>query len=399
MGTRISFSSMNARVLDRLNHNYNKLEGIQQQLSSGKKVSRASDDPVAVSNSMELRTQINQFKSFQRNVDDGLAYLGTVDTTLSTGNALFQNMRERAIQASNDTNSAESRFFIGREVRGMFDQMVALANTAFKGEYVFAGNNTQSSPIEMRSGASTVLAVAPTGANMQLTAADLGTPAATMRLQDANVQDDSRDSNDYANAYFVLPGTLIIPTLQEGVDFQMDYVHGEITFLTTAATNLAATAGGIQMQYDWLRRNELDMDGVVNREVEEGVTAQMNTTLSEVYGPEDDKDSTSWAAMINLLEGTLLNKGDKVRDAIGKLDASMTRSLSAQASNGSRVLRFESTQSRNDERIVYNSELQSNVEDVDFAEAVSQFTLQQAVYEASLKMGARAIQNTLVDFL
>ena len=281
----------------------------------------------------------------------------------------------------------------------MFDQMVALANTAFKGEYIFSGNNTQSAPMEMRSGASTVLAAAPAGANLQLTAADLGTPAATMQLRDGNVVQDSRDSNDYANAYFVLPGTLNIPGLREGVDYQMDYVEGNITFLTTAASDLAAAPGGIQIQYDWLRRNELDMDGVVNREVEEGVAARMNTTVTEVYGSEDDKSSSSWAAMINLLEGTLLNKGDKVRDAIGKLDASMTRSLSAQATNGSRVLRFESTQSRNDERIVYSSKLQSDVEDVDFAQAVSQFTLQQAVYEASLKMGAMAIQNTLVIFL
>ena len=109
MGTRISFSSINTRILDRLHQNYGKLEDVQQQLASGKKVDRPSDDPVAVSNSMEMRTQIDQFKTFQRNIDDGLAYLGTVDTTMSTGNSLYQNMRERAIQASNDTNSADSR--------------------------------------------------------------------------------------------------------------------------------------------------------------------------------------------------------------------------------------------------------------------------------------------------
>lgn len=396
MGTRISFSSMNARVLDRLNQNYNKLEGIQQQLSSGKKVSRASDDPVAVSNSMELRTQIDQFKSFQRNVDDGLAYLGTVDTTLSTGNSLFQNMRERAIQASNDTNSAESRFFIGREVRGMFDQMVALANTAFKGEYIFSGTNTQVAPYEIRSGRTQAFAAAPSGGNLQLTAADLGTSSATKRLADLNAT-DSIQTSGYADAYHIIPGTVVCANLTEGIDFTVDYVQGSVTFLTMNAVTLAATGPGIDMRYDWLRRNEKDLDGVVNREVEEGVTARMNTTATEVYGSNDE--NTSWEAMINLLEGTLKNDPAKIRSSITKIDASMTRSLSAQAMNGSRVLRFESTQSRNEERTVYSTQLQSDVEDVDFAEAVSQFQLQQAVYEASLKMGARAIQNTLVNFL
>jgi flagellar hook-associated protein 3 FlgL len=99
------------------------------------------------------------------------------------------------------------------------------------------------------------------------------------------------------------------------------------------------------------------------------------------------------------MEGTLLNKADKVRESVAQLDQSLSRSLAAQATNGSRVLRFESTQERNHQRIVYSTELKSDVEDVDFAQAVSEFTMQQAVYEASLKMGARAIQNTLVNFL
>jgi flagellar hook-associated protein 3 FlgL len=395
MSTRISFASINTRILDRLYQNYNKLEGIQQQIASGKKVDRPSDDPVAVSNSMELRTQIDQFKSFQRNIDDGLAYLGTVDTTLTTGNSLYQNMRERAIQASNDSNSAESRMFIGREVRGMFDQMVALANTAFKGEYIFSGTNTQVAPYEIRNGRTLASAAAPSGGNLQLTAADLGTPNAIKRLADLNTTDSAQTSG-YTDAYHVIPGTVTCPGLTEGTDFTVDYVQGSVTFLTMNAVTLAA-GPGIDMRYDWLRRNEKDLDGVVNREVEEGVTARMNTTATEAFGSNDE--DTSWEAMINLLEGTLMNDPAKVRSSITKIDASMTRSLSAQAMNGSRVLRFESTQARNEERTVYSTQLQSDVEDVDFAEAVSQFQLQQAVYEASLKMGARAIQNTLVNFL
>lgn len=396
MGTRVSFSSINTRVLDRLYHNYNKLEEVQQQLASGKKVGKASDDPVAVSNSMELRTQIDQFKSFQRNVDDGLAYLNTVDSTLSTGNSLYQNMRERAIQASNDSNSAESRFFIGREVRGMFDQMIALANTSFKGEYIYSGNNTQVAPYEMRSGKSEIYDDPAVGGNLQLVAGDIGTAAATKRLWDKNAT-DSIHASGYTEAYLVIPGTVQCPGLTEGTDFSIDYVDGTITFLTANAATLATTGGGIQINYDWLRRNEKDLDGIVNREVEEGVTARMNTTASEVYG--SNQEQTAWEGMIHLLEGTLLNKADKVRGSINEIDTAMTRSLSAQATNGSRVLRFESTQERTSERLVYTSELQSDVEDVDFAQAVSQFTLQQAVYEASLKMGAKAIQNTLVDFL
>ena len=157
MSSRISFSQISSRILDRIFANYSKLEGIQEQLATGKKINKASDNPVSASQSMQLRSELDQFGSFQRNINDGLAYLGTVDSTLSTATNLYQSLRENAIQASNDTNSAESRFYIGQEVRGMFDQMVALSNTAFKGEYVFSGTNSQVPPYEMRNGASNVV--------------------------------------------------------------------------------------------------------------------------------------------------------------------------------------------------------------------------------------------------
>ncbi|HKP94638.1 MAG TPA: flagellar hook-associated protein FlgL [Fibrobacteria bacterium] len=393
MASRISFGQISNRILDRLFTNYNKLEGIQNQLATGKKVNSASDNPVNASQSLEIRSELDQFKSFQRNVDDGLAYLGTVDSTLNTGNNLYQSMRERAIQASNDTNSAESRFYIGREVRGMFDQMVALSNTAFKGEYIFSGTNSQVPPYELRSGASKVVNGAGVlSGNMNYLGAGV-----QMDLIDKNV-DDSKDTiTSDANPVLIIPGTLKVNGLTEGTDFTMDYVKGRITFTSPAATAMVAS-GNADITYDWLRRNEKDLDGVMNREIEEGLSARINSTASDVYGSKTEANG-AWEAMINLMEGTINNKPAKIRTSLDQLDSAFKRQLTAQATNGARVQRFEGTQSRNDERTVYTTKLQSEVEDVDFAQAISDFNLQQAVYDASLKMGARALQNTLVNFL
>ncbi len=393
MPSRISFGQISAHILDRLFANYNKLEGTQQQLATGKKLNSPSDNPVGVSQSMGLRTELDGFKTYQRNIDDGMAYLGTVDTTLNSANNVYQSMRERAIQASNDTNSAESRYYIGREVRGMFDQMVALSNTAFKGEYVFSGTNSQVPPFEMRNGVSKIV----NGAG-PLTG-DVNYPGAgvPMNLIDKNV-DDSKDTitND-ANPALLVPGTVKVNGLAEGTDYTVDYIKGKITFTSPAATALVA-AGNADISYDWLRRNEKDLDGVMNREIEEGVSARINTTASDVFGSKTEANG-AFESMINLLEGTVNNKPDKIRTSIDQLDASLKRQLTAQAGNGSRVLRFEATQSRNEERTVYTTKLQSDVEDVDFAQAISDFNLQQSVYDASLKMGAQALQSTLVNFL
>lgn len=393
MSNRISFSQISNRILDRLFTNYNKLEGIQEQLATGKKLNSASDNPVSASQSMELRSELDQFASFQRNIDDGLGYLGTVDSALGTGINLFQSMRERAIQASNDSNSAESRYYIGREVRGMFDQMVALSNTTFKGEFIFSGTNTQVPPYEMRGGRSVLQAGAPpAGSNSDYTGI-----GAWIDLKDMNASDSNDTPSNNPVAYMIVPGTFTMTGMKEGVDYEMDYKAGKLKILSPAA-DTAVTSGNVQVTYDWLRRNEKDLDGVSNRELEEGVTARVNTTATDVFGGKAEANN-AWEAMIDLLDGTLNNKADKIRGSLDKVDSSIRRNLTAQSSNGARVQRFESTQSRNTERQVYTTQLQSDVEDVDFAKAVSDFNLQQAVYDASLKMGAQALQNSLVNFL
>jgi flagellar hook-associated protein 3 FlgL len=388
MSTRISFGQISDRILERLFQNYGKLEDIQQQLSTGKRIQKASDDPVSVSQSMGLRSEVNQYTTFQRNINDGLAYLGTVDTTLQTANNLYQNMRERAIQASNDSNSADSRFFIGKEVRGMFDQMVALSNTTFKGEFIFSGTNTQAAPYAMRSGEAVVKTVP------GLLDSPFGGVGVPSPLYDT-LATDSIYTQNYTVAKYLIPGTVKADGLTEGTDYTVNYVQGEITYLTPAAAT--AAAAGIKVTFEWLRRSEKDLDGAQSRELEEGVTSRINSTASEVFG--SDSEVNAWEAMINLLDGTLNNKPDKIRESIDAVDTSLKRQLGALSTSAARVQRLESTQIRNDERTIYTTKLQSDIEDVDFAKAISDFNMQQAVYDASLKMGAKALSKSLVDFL
>jgi flagellin-like hook-associated protein FlgL len=245
----------------------------------------------------------------------------------------------------------------------------------------------------MRNGQSTLQVGAPVnGSNSDYTG--IGT---WISLKDMNTTDSNDTPSDNPMAYMIVPGTFGMAGMKEGVDYEMDYKAGKLKVLTPAA-DAAITSGGVTVTYDWLRRNEKDLDGVSNRELEEGVTARINTTATDVFGGKAEANN-AWEAMIDLLDGTLNNKADKIRGSLEKVDSSIRRNLTAQSSNGARVLRFESTQSRNSERQVYTTQLQSDVEDVDFAQAVSDFNLQQAVYDASLKMGAKALQNTLVNFL
>jgi flagellar hook-associated protein 3 FlgL len=103
--------------------------------------------------------------------------------------------------------------------------------------------------------------------------------------------------------------------------------------------------------------------------------------------------------MISLMDGLFNNESDTIGRSLNLMDSSLSRNLSAQATNGARANQYEIAQSRGGAKAIDLTDLQSKIEDVDFAEAITQLALQQAVYEASLQMGARALQQTLMDFI
>lgn len=385
---RITFGQTAANIQQYINLNGFKMDQLQQQLSSGRKLMKPSDDPIGVSNALDLRTTLAQNGQYERNVDSGVAYLGTVDTTLSGNNDLIQHARDLAIQGASDTLTSTDRGYIANEARSVLDQMVAVANTSFRGDYVFSGTNTQLPPYEVRDGSATL-----TGADV--TAGTVGQP---LQIVDLNVSDSKDTAAGNANAYNIIPGTFAINGLKEGTDYTVDYVNGTVTFTPPGTAALALVgAGNMHVGFSWVRRNEGDLDGVVNREVSQNQLVQTNTTASDAYG--SNRQTSSFAAMIKLLEGLTTNKGATVSQSVGMLDTAVSRNLAAQSANGARMNEYTSAQDRSKTKDIDLTDLQSKIEDVDFSQAITQLSMQQAVYEASLKMGAASIQKTLMDFM
>lgn len=386
MSGRVTFTQMATHVQQHIFENYARLDQSQQQLSSGKRIMRPSDDPVSVSTDLQLRASLGQLTQYNRNIDDGLSYLATIDSTLQTGNDLYHHLREKAIQGGSDTLNAANRLDIWQEVRVVFDQMVSLANTTFKGSYVFAGTQTQKAPYEIRDGLEQITS--------QLTVGTVGQP---IQITDLNIT-DSNTVGGVPNAKNIIPGTLSITGYTEGTDYTIDYHNGTITFTPPANNALADAAGpGLDIRYSWLRRDESDMDGNIHREVAENSKARLNTTATEAFGAPSEL--TTWDSMITLMEGLHLNKGETVRQSIGELDQVLDRNLSAQATNGARTNQYSSSKERISSNTLSLTDLQSQIEDVDFAETVSQMQMQQAVYQASLQVSARSIQQSLLNYL
>jgi flagellar hook-associated protein 3 FlgL len=387
--TRITYGMINANVQRGIQANAQRVDQSMTQLSTGKSIRRPSDDPVGASMALQLRTQLSKNDQYFRNMEDGLGWLSTTETSMGTGNGALQRARELAIQGANDTYGAKERAYQRNEVRGVLEEIVSIANTNFKGDYIFSGTQTQVPPFSLEKGTDLVRNV------LDANGRALAAVPATLQLFDVSRTDSTTASGNPA-ATLVVPGSLAVPGLTEGTDYVVDYTAGTISFQTPAAQALAAGVG-ISMSFERVRRTELDLSGTVQREVQQDTITQINVNADQAFGTE--AQGTAFSAIIGLMQGLHVNSGAEIRDSLQPLDDSLSRFLSAQTLAGSRTNKLQFTESQNrDDKVVLTAE-SSRIEDVDFAQVISEFQNRQQVYQASIQVGAKIIQPTLSDYL
>jgi len=140
---RVTESSIHTAVLNNLQRTIQKGQQIQEQLSSGKQINRPSDSPTGTVTSMELRGDKRVAQQYSRNADDGMGWLNTLDSTLSSASTLVNRARNLTVQGlSGGTTDAQSRAALATEIDGIKDSLIGYANTQYLGRPVFGGTTT-----------------------------------------------------------------------------------------------------------------------------------------------------------------------------------------------------------------------------------------------------------------
>lgn len=119
---------------------------LQEQLSTGRRISRPSDDPVAVSRSLKLNRDLCENSQYTKNVQDAMSFLDATDIALGGVGDILQRLNEIAVNGSNDTLPPESKNALAEEVSELLGQLVQLGNTSFGGTYIFAGEKVTTQP-------------------------------------------------------------------------------------------------------------------------------------------------------------------------------------------------------------------------------------------------------------
>lgn len=116
----------------------------QDRLSTGLRVNRPSDDPIAARSAIDIRTQIQQNEQFIANVADALPFITQSGSTLQRMVSIIQRVRELTVQAASTTTGPEQLDQIAIEINQLLEASVVAANQKVSGRSLFAGTATLS---------------------------------------------------------------------------------------------------------------------------------------------------------------------------------------------------------------------------------------------------------------
>jgi flagellar hook-associated protein 3 FlgL len=118
----------------------------QQQLATGQKISKPSDDPIGVGYQMRYDTDLARSEEFLLNVQTGTEILKTMDSLFQQASDVLKRARTLTLQAVNGTYDAQQRQTISAEIKQLKEQMVTIGNSTYNGRYLFNGQKTDQAP-------------------------------------------------------------------------------------------------------------------------------------------------------------------------------------------------------------------------------------------------------------
>ncbi len=146
MSSRVTQSMLSQNLLFNISRNNKAMEKYQNQVSSGKKISKPSDDPVTAVRGMFYRTTLNEIDQYKRNSDDGLSWMTTTDDALDEVTSVLQRVRELTVKGITGSNDQSARYAIAEEINQLKEHLGEIANTQIGGKYIFAGTDVKNPP-------------------------------------------------------------------------------------------------------------------------------------------------------------------------------------------------------------------------------------------------------------
>lgn len=145
---RITQGILTNSMLRNLNKSFDRLDVLQNQLSTGKKITKPSDDPVVAMRGIGYRGDLNNIEQYKRNIGEVNNFLDTTDLALDQATSALHRIRELTVAASNGSYTHDEMKSIATEINQLREQLMDIGNTKHAGKYIFNGTNTTTAPLD-----------------------------------------------------------------------------------------------------------------------------------------------------------------------------------------------------------------------------------------------------------
>ena len=394
---RITTANAFATSIDNLQTRQNELSESQAQLTSGKRVLRASDDPTAAARAERARALVQRADSTQRAVDASRNAMTLTEAALGDAGDLLQQAREIVVQAGDASYTDAERSDLADQLAAIRTQLMGVANrTDGAGGYVFSGQGAAKAPFLDQAGG-----VAFTGAGGMVKAASA--EPLPLTLDGGNVWLSATSGN---GVFETSQGTSTTAWMDAGRVTDPSQITG-------AAYSLQFSVSGGQTTYSILKDGQAT--SVTGAAFVAGQAIEIDGLAVNVSGSPANGDAMEITPASNDLSAfdaldqivkdlkTPLRSNAQttqtVQNGLRDLDAVRNHMQSARSMAGETLNRIDGVEGRVADLKLFGESTRSAAEDLDMVQAISDFQNRQTGYEAALQTYSSMQRMSMFDYI
>ena len=421
-------------TLNTLNKNHSALSKSLQKVSSGMRINSAADDASGYAISERMRVQIRSLDQDNKNTQNGNAMMKVAEGAVSSTVEILKTLKEKVINAANDTNTDSDRAQIQKELDQSIDQINDNANVTYNGKYLVDGSHNSQIETATKTHLTNQSLHTSTTASTQLTALK-NRVGDDLHIQSTDKVTVSfvQEGKTYTTTYEVKSSTLSDIVSKANLAAKKTIFSTEISgsssitsgtdknkfnkTVTTAdgmsAITIKAQTGGVDTQISGLTISITDQQGNINKSANAALDAFNESIRAENKSADNSlvlqtgtkanqaikvamTDMRAQALGLKGADGTTLNVGTQknANAAINVLDNALQKALDQQTTIGAIESRLEYT-SQNLTTASENVQAsESTIRDADMAKEMTEYTKNNVLLQAAQSMLAQANQNS-----
>ncbi|UZD44465.1 flagellin [Selenomonas sputigena] len=431
MALVVKNNMMAVNTLNTLNKNQSALSTSLKQVSSGMKINGAVDDASGYAISERMRVQIRSLDQDNQNTQNGNSMMKVAEGAVSSTVDILKTLKEKVINAANDTNTDDDRLTIQKELNQSVDQINDNANITFNGKYLVDGTHNQKVTATTTTFTNQSMSTATKAASVMTSLLDRTGRNLNIHTQDtitiSYVNQGKTETTSFkistctfANIIGAISGlsasgvngmtTAIGESSIIGTNVAGDTVYtasGESAMTIYASgTGVGKSVGGVTFSITDTQGNINKSANAVLDAFSETVRAQDNSqdnSMNFQIGTRANQairvgmtDMRAQALGLQGSDGATLNIStrDKANAAINVLDNAISKALDQQTTIGAVQSRLNYT-SQNLTTASENVQAsESTIRDADMAKAMTNYTKNNVLMQAAQAMLAQANQSS-----